>query len=124
MSVKEDLLQNHKDLNGVFGINDDTALGALAAIEAAGKAGKVIIVGYNATPEAKKAIKQGKIYGDAVQFPIKMGEMLRGLGFKAGDGGESGGGQESGGAAEEELLLLLKAVKRRDCAATATLHRR
>ena len=74
MSVMEDLLQKFKDLDGVFGINDDTALGALAAIEAAGRAGKVIIVGYDATPEAKKAIQQGKIYGDAVQYPIKMGE--------------------------------------------------
>lgn len=35
-------------------------------------------------------------------FPIKFGEMLKGLGLKAGDGGEGGGGQEGGGAAEEE----------------------
>ena len=30
--VMEDLLQSHPDLGGVFGINDDSALGALAAI--------------------------------------------------------------------------------------------
>ena len=32
----EDMLQAHPDLGGVFGINDDSALGALSVIAAAG----------------------------------------------------------------------------------------
>jgi ribose transport system substrate-binding protein len=73
MSVMEDMLLRVPDIAGVFGINDDSALGALAAIESAGKAGKVVIVGYDATPEAKEAIKAGKIYGDAIQYPARIG---------------------------------------------------
>lgn len=73
MSVMEDMLLKVPDVDGVFGINDDSALGAVAAIEAAGKLGKIIVVGYDATPEAKDAIKAGKIYGDAIQYPVKIG---------------------------------------------------
>jgi ribose transport system substrate-binding protein len=73
--VMEDLLQSHPDLSGVFAINDDTALGALAAIEAAGKAGKTRIVGYDATPEARSRIAEGAIFGDVIQHPRRIGEL-------------------------------------------------
>ncbi len=73
MAVMEDMLLRAPDVDGVFGINDDSALGAVAAIEAAGKLGKIVVVGYDATPEAKEAIKAGKIYGDAIQYPVKIG---------------------------------------------------
>lgn len=73
MRVMEDLLQSHPDLNGVFAINDDTALGALAAIEAAGKVGQVRIVGYDATPEAREKIDRRAIYGDVTQNPRRIG---------------------------------------------------
>ena len=74
-SVMEDLLQSHKDLKGVFGINDDSALGAVTAIKAAGLTGKIVVVGYDATPEARSAIKDGEMYGDAIQHPDQIGAM-------------------------------------------------
>jgi ribose transport system substrate-binding protein len=70
-----DLLQSNKDLKGVFGINDDSALGALSAIKAAGLNGKIAIVGYDATPAARAAIKAGDMYGDAIQYPNKIGSL-------------------------------------------------
>ncbi|MCP4251258.1 MAG: substrate-binding domain-containing protein [bacterium] len=73
--VMEDLLQSHADLTGVFGINDDSALGALAAVEAAGKLGQISIVGYDATPEAREKIKSGAIYGDVIQSPERIGAL-------------------------------------------------
>ncbi|MGH7708936.1 MAG: substrate-binding domain-containing protein [Vulcanimicrobiaceae bacterium] len=74
-SVAEDLLQSHKDLKGIFGINDDSALGAATAVSAAGLSGKIAIVGYDATPEARTAIKAGKMYGDAIQHPDQIGSL-------------------------------------------------
>jgi ribose transport system substrate-binding protein len=68
-----DILQAHKDLTAIFGINDDSALGALTAVKAAGLTGKIAIVGYDATPEARAAIGAGEMYGDAIQFPAKIG---------------------------------------------------
>jgi ribose transport system substrate-binding protein len=72
-SAMEDILQAHKDLKGVFGINDDSALGAAKAVEAANLTGKVAVVGYDATPEAQAAIKAGTMYGDAIQHPREVG---------------------------------------------------
>ena len=75
VQVMEDLMQSHADLNGVFGINDDSALGALAAIQAAGKARQIRIVGYDATPEARQKINSGLMIGDVVQNPRLIGEL-------------------------------------------------
>jgi ribose transport system substrate-binding protein len=72
-SVAEDLLQSHKNLRGIFGINDDSALGAAKAIDAAGLTGKIAVIGYDATPEARAAIKGGSMYGDAIQHPDQIG---------------------------------------------------
>lgn len=75
VKVMEDLLQAHPKLAGVFAINDDSALGALAAVEAAGKLGKIKIVGYDATEEARARIDQGKLVGDVAQDPAKIGRL-------------------------------------------------
>jgi ribose transport system substrate-binding protein len=70
----EDILQSHPDIVAIFGINDDSALGALAAVEKAGKTGKVKIIGFDAVPEAREAIKAGKIYADVIQKPGDIGQ--------------------------------------------------
>lgn len=69
----EDILQAHPDVNAFFGINDDSALGALAAVEKAGMTGKVKIIGFDAVPEARQAILAGKIYADVIQQPKVIG---------------------------------------------------
>lgn len=72
-SVMDDILQSHKDLRGVFGINDDSALGAAKSVEAAGLKGKIAVIGYDAAPEARTAIANGSMYGDAIQHPDQIG---------------------------------------------------
>ncbi len=72
-SAMDDIMQAHKDLKGVFGINDDSALGAARAIDAAGMKGQIAVVGYDATPEAQTEIKDGSMYGDAIQHPDQIG---------------------------------------------------
>ena len=69
----EDILQSHPALDGIFGINDDSALGALAAVEKAGRSGRVTIVGFDAIPEARAAIAAGKIFADVIQRPHEIG---------------------------------------------------
>ena len=71
----EDILQAHSDLDGIFAINDPSALGAVAALEKAGKAGRVKVVGFDGMPEGKQAIKAGKIYADPIQFPDRIGQQ-------------------------------------------------
>ena len=73
MAVMEDMLQAHRDLAGVFGINDDSALGALAVLVAAGRK-DIVVVGYDATPEARRAISGGSpLKADVIQDPKKIG---------------------------------------------------
>ena len=69
----EDALQTHPDLAGIFAINDPSALGARAALEKAGKADQVRLIAFDGQPEGKRAIKEGKIYADPVQFPDQIG---------------------------------------------------
>jgi ribose transport system substrate-binding protein len=71
----EDALQAHGDLVGIFAINDPSALGARAALEKAGKADQIKIIGFDGQPDAKQAIQEGKIYADPVQFPDRIGQM-------------------------------------------------
>ena len=72
----EDALQAWPELRGVFAINDPAALGARAALEKAGRAEQVVIVGFDGQPEGKQAIREGKIYADPIQFPDQMGEQV------------------------------------------------
>lgn len=73
MAVMEDMLQTHRTLKGVFGINDDSALGAAAVLQAAGRT-DVVVVGYDATEEAQKAITSGgPLKADVVQYPRRIG---------------------------------------------------
>jgi len=73
-SDMSDVLQAHKEIKGVFGINDDTALGAVTAIRAAGVS-NIAVIGYDAQAEARTAIKNGQMYGDAIQYPDKIGAL-------------------------------------------------
>jgi ribose transport system substrate-binding protein len=72
--IMEDMLQAHRDLAGVFGINDDSALGAAGVIEAAGRK-DIVVVGYDATDEAQAAIKKGgPLKADVIQYPEMIGK--------------------------------------------------
>ena len=75
MKAAEDLLQGFPNLSGIFAINDDSALGALAAVEASGRKG-MVIVGYDAIPEARQAILRGSaLKADVVQYPLEIGRI-------------------------------------------------
>ena len=76
LRAAQDVLEVNPELDAVFGINDDSALGALAAVEAAGLQDKIVIVGYDATPEARDAILKGKaLKADTVQYPREIGRQ-------------------------------------------------
>ena len=72
-SAGQDAITAYPDLAGIFAINDPSALGAIAALEKAGKQDQVVVIGFDGQPEGKQAIKEGKIYADPIQFPDQMG---------------------------------------------------
>ena len=69
----KDVLQTHPNLNGIFCINDPSALGAARAIKELGKEKQIQIVGFDAQAEAREAIKKGTLYATIVQFPERIG---------------------------------------------------
>ncbi|MBC2856893.1 MAG: ribose ABC transporter substrate-binding protein RbsB [Cetobacterium sp.] len=72
LTVMENILQAQPEVNAVFAHNDEMALGAVRALEAAGKS-NVIIVGFDATEDAVKAVKEGKMAATVAQKPSDIG---------------------------------------------------
>ena len=71
----KDVIEANPDLAAIFAINDPSALGAHAALEAAGKADQVTIIAFDGQLIGKQAIKDGKILCDPVQFPDRIGQV-------------------------------------------------
>jgi len=67
------ILDNHPDLAGVFCANDNMAIGAIQAIDGAGKAGKIKVTAYDNIDAARQAMKDGKLHGTIEQHPDEMG---------------------------------------------------
>jgi ribose transport system substrate-binding protein len=74
-NVFQNILQSHPDVQAVFACSDLMALGAVEAIAAAKKTGQIIVVGFDALPEARKAVEQGTMEATVAQSPATMGEL-------------------------------------------------
>ncbi|MGL4788575.1 ribose ABC transporter substrate-binding protein RbsB [uncultured Cetobacterium sp.] len=72
LNVMENILQGQSEISAVFAHNDEMALGALRAIEAAGNK-DILIVGFDATEDAVKAVKDGKLAATVAQKPAEIG---------------------------------------------------
>lgn len=73
MSVMENLLTTFPDLRAVFATNDQMALGAVEAIAAHNLAGKVSVVGVDATTEGVHAVEAGHLVADVAMHPEALG---------------------------------------------------
>lgn len=73
--VMRDLLGRFPEVNAVFAINDPSALGAISALESAGRLQDVTVVTVDGSPEAVAAIKAGKLLSSSAQFPYEMGKV-------------------------------------------------
>ncbi|WP_198418410.1 sugar ABC transporter substrate-binding protein [Pelolinea submarina] len=72
-SVAENLLTANPNLKAIYATNDEMALGALNAAKAAGMS--LVIVGFDASPDALTSIEAGELSGSVAQFPGKIGEL-------------------------------------------------
>lgn len=69
LSVSENCLGSTPEPNAIVAANDEMAFGAIEAVKAAGLAGKVTVIGYDALPEALQQVQAGDLYGTVEQFP-------------------------------------------------------
>lgn len=72
--VMETLIQAHPNIKGVIAGNDTMALGASAALRAAGM-DDVIVVGFDGSPEVMDAIRRGEIQATVLQPVAVFSEM-------------------------------------------------
>ncbi|MEC1722566.1 ribose ABC transporter substrate-binding protein RbsB [Schinkia azotoformans] len=73
LTVMENILQGNKDIQAVFAHNDEMALGALEALAAAGLK-DVLVVGFDATEDAVKAVEDGRMGATVAQKPDLIGQ--------------------------------------------------
>jgi ribose transport system substrate-binding protein len=73
LNVMENILQAHPKVDAVFAADDEMALGAVKAIQGAKL--KVIVVGFDGTPDAIAAIKNGAMYATIAQQPSLIGSL-------------------------------------------------
>ena len=69
MKVMENLLVRYSKIDWVIAQNDEMALGAVQAIEAAGRQKEVKVSGFDANDDAVKAVSAGKMIATANQRP-------------------------------------------------------
>lgn len=75
MPIAQDIIQAHPDLQAFFCINDPSALGAAAAIQSAGKKGKIGVYSIDASPEGKQALLDGSFTAVAAQVPLQIAKV-------------------------------------------------
>lgn len=76
LAVTTDMLTANPDVTGIFGMNDPSALGAVLAVEQAGKADQIVVTGVDGSPEAVEELKRegSPFIGTATQSPGVMVE--------------------------------------------------
>lgn len=73
LQVTEDILTANPSLDAIYAANEPGVLGAAEAVRRAGKAGEIIIVGWDTAPDEVKAVEEGVVSALVAQNPFRMG---------------------------------------------------
>ena len=73
LDVATNILQSSPDLKAFYCANDTMALGVMQAVQNAGKAGKVLVVGTDGAPEAREMVAAGRLTATVAQDPAQIG---------------------------------------------------
>lgn len=75
LAITQDIIVANPDLKGVFATNEGSARGVARAIEEKKMQGKIALVGYDASEDQIRHIKNGTMNGTVVQDPFNMGYL-------------------------------------------------
>lgn len=73
MAVTENILTGNPNLKAIFASNDNMALGAIEALKNANKLKDIMVVGFDANPDAAASILAGELTASVAQAPKNMG---------------------------------------------------
>lgn len=85
-ALMESWITSGKNIDSVAANNDEMAIGALNAIEAAGKLGKITVGGIDATPDSLQYVKSGKLAVTVFQDAEKLSKASIDTAIKAAKG--------------------------------------
>lgn len=74
IKLMENWIQSGEKIDALVSNNDEMAIGAIMALESAGKLDEVIVAGVDGTPDALKYIQEGKLKVSVFQDPVKQGQ--------------------------------------------------
>ncbi|HXP19877.1 MAG TPA: sugar ABC transporter substrate-binding protein [Streptosporangiaceae bacterium] len=80
------LLADFASLDALIPFNDETLLGAVEALRAAGRLGEVKMVSRNGTPAAVELVRAGLHHGTWDIDPLGIGQTIAGLAVRAASG--------------------------------------
>lgn len=88
LTLMENWLNSGKKIDAVVANNDEMALGAIMALEAAGKLDQVLVAGVDATPVALEYVQSGKLKVTVFQDAVGQGKGSIQAAVKAANGEE------------------------------------
>jgi ribose transport system substrate-binding protein len=74
-ATAENLLTAHPQLDGIFVACEPTTFGMLRALQDSGRAGKIKVIGFDATDKLLDGLRKGELDGLVLQNPFKMGQL-------------------------------------------------
>jgi ribose transport system substrate-binding protein len=74
-TIAASMLSEHPNIKAILAANDDMALGAVAAVKAAGRTGDVIIVGFDNIPAVQLLLREGKVLVTADQHADQLAAL-------------------------------------------------
>lgn len=73
--LTENLLSRFPQVDGIFAPNESSTFGACRALQAAGLAGQVKLVGFDSSAKLIQALRANEIQGLVLQDPVNMGYL-------------------------------------------------
>jgi ribose transport system substrate-binding protein len=75
LAVMENIVTGNPNIKGVFASNDNMALGAAEALKNASMLQDVVLVGFDANPDAAESVLAGEMSATVAQNPYNMGAL-------------------------------------------------
>lgn len=69
------VLKDHPEVKGIFGINEFTTVGIAQAVKEMGKTSAIKVIGFDSSPEILNFVEEGVLAATVVQKPFNMGYL-------------------------------------------------
>jgi ribose transport system permease protein len=86
LDVTTNILQANPGITGIYGANDEMALGAVAAVKSRGLLSTIKIVGNDGIGDALAAVKSGEMYATNAESPFALGQEVAKIGHAVATG--------------------------------------